>query len=149
MFEKFNITDTDAAGGGGEYTVQVGFGWTNGVGESPHSFNHSMSRDLQVWRDSVEKDADFVGTRPLSGCGLCRGYLADRDPVLWLANEFGSYLPMPTCPLIPIIETTANGNSSVYQNGTSVPYSSSGNGSTNTTMANQAVLFQGYRVPRN
>lgn len=31
MFEKFNVTDTDAAGGGGEYTVQVGFGWTNGV----------------------------------------------------------------------------------------------------------------------
>ncbi|EJT47475.1 hypothetical protein A1Q1_03730 [Trichosporon asahii var. asahii CBS 2479] len=31
MFEKFNITDLDAAGGGGEYTVQVGFGWTNGV----------------------------------------------------------------------------------------------------------------------
>ncbi|KAK8854633.1 hypothetical protein IAR55_003372 [Kwoniella newhampshirensis] len=31
MFEKFNATDTDAAGGGGEYTVQVGFGWTNGV----------------------------------------------------------------------------------------------------------------------
>ncbi|GFZ50803.1 hypothetical protein JCM24511_08561 [Saitozyma sp. JCM 24511] len=100
MFEKFNITDTDAAGGGGEYTVQVGFGWTNGV-------------------------------------------------VLWLANEFGSYLPMPTCPLIPIIETTANGNSSVYQNGTSVPYSSGSNGSTNATMANQAVLFQGYRVPRD
>ncbi|ORY35701.1 Six-hairpin glycosidase-like protein [Naematelia encephala] len=31
MFEKFNATDTDAAGGGGEYTVQIGFGWTNGV----------------------------------------------------------------------------------------------------------------------
>lgn len=31
MFEKFNVTDLDAAGGGGEYTVQVGFGWTNGV----------------------------------------------------------------------------------------------------------------------
>ncbi|KGB76251.2 alpha,alpha-trehalase [Cryptococcus deuterogattii R265] len=31
MFEKFNVTDTDAAGGGGEYTVQIGFGWTNGV----------------------------------------------------------------------------------------------------------------------
>lgn len=31
---QFNATDIDAAGGGGEYTVQVGFGWTNGVGES-------------------------------------------------------------------------------------------------------------------
>lgn len=31
MFEKFNMTDPDAAGGGGEYEVVVGFGWTNGV----------------------------------------------------------------------------------------------------------------------
>ncbi|CDZ96699.1 Neutral trehalase [Phaffia rhodozyma] len=31
MFEKFNATDIDAAGGGGEYTVVTGFGWTNGV----------------------------------------------------------------------------------------------------------------------
>lgn len=31
---QFNATDPDAAGGGGEYTVQIGFGWTNGVGAS-------------------------------------------------------------------------------------------------------------------
>ncbi|GAK65251.1 glycoside hydrolase family 37 protein [Moesziomyces antarcticus] len=31
MFEKFNASDINAAGGGGEYEVQVGFGWTNGV----------------------------------------------------------------------------------------------------------------------
>jgi alpha,alpha-trehalase len=31
MFEKFSNLDIDAAGGGGEYTVQAGFGWTNGV----------------------------------------------------------------------------------------------------------------------
>jgi len=31
MFEKFSVTDVDAAGVGGEYTVQAGFGWTNGV----------------------------------------------------------------------------------------------------------------------
>ncbi|KAH8085188.1 Six-hairpin glycosidase-like protein [Filobasidium floriforme] len=31
MFEKFNGTDVDAAGGGGEYEVVIGFGWTNGV----------------------------------------------------------------------------------------------------------------------
>ncbi|KAF8587681.1 glycoside hydrolase family 37 protein [Ramaria rubella] len=31
MFEKFSVTDVDAAGRGGEYTVQAGFGWTNGV----------------------------------------------------------------------------------------------------------------------
>ncbi|GMK53734.1 hypothetical protein CspeluHIS016_0103200 [Cutaneotrichosporon spelunceum] len=31
MFEKFNVTDPDAAGGGGEYSTQIGFGWTNGA----------------------------------------------------------------------------------------------------------------------
>ena len=31
MFEKFSISDIDSAGSGGEYTVQAGFGWTNGV----------------------------------------------------------------------------------------------------------------------
>lgn len=31
MFEKFNVKKIGQAGGGGEYTVQAGFGWTNGV----------------------------------------------------------------------------------------------------------------------
>lgn len=31
MFEKFSIRDIDSSGSGGEYTVQAGFGWTNGV----------------------------------------------------------------------------------------------------------------------
>ncbi|KZT35404.1 glycoside hydrolase [Sistotremastrum suecicum HHB10207 ss-3] len=31
MFEKFSINDVSSAGRGGEYTVQAGFGWTNGV----------------------------------------------------------------------------------------------------------------------
>ena len=31
MFEKFSAVDVDQAGSGGEYTVQAGFGWTNGV----------------------------------------------------------------------------------------------------------------------
>lgn len=31
MFEKFSYSDVDSAGQGGEYTVQAGFGWTNGV----------------------------------------------------------------------------------------------------------------------
>lgn len=31
MFEKFSINNIDAGGSGGEYTVQAGFGWTNGV----------------------------------------------------------------------------------------------------------------------
>ncbi|KAK4635912.1 Trehalase [Fulvia fulva] len=31
IFEKYDSTDVTAFGGGGEYTVQTGFGWTNGV----------------------------------------------------------------------------------------------------------------------
>ncbi|KAI8069147.1 glycoside hydrolase [Gongronella butleri] len=31
MFEKFAVNTVGASGSGGEYTVQVGFGWTNGV----------------------------------------------------------------------------------------------------------------------
>jgi len=31
LFEKFSALDVDSAGRGGEYAVQAGFGWTNGV----------------------------------------------------------------------------------------------------------------------
>jgi alpha,alpha-trehalase len=31
LVEKYNVVDGDGLGGGGEYTLQDGFGWTNGV----------------------------------------------------------------------------------------------------------------------
>jgi alpha,alpha-trehalase len=31
MIEKYNVVDTNRVGGGGEYPLQDGFGWTNGV----------------------------------------------------------------------------------------------------------------------
>lgn len=31
MFEKFNVSVQGAPGGGGEYKIQIGFGWTNSV----------------------------------------------------------------------------------------------------------------------
>jgi alpha,alpha-trehalase len=31
MMEKYNVVNTDLMGGGGEYALQDGFGWTNGV----------------------------------------------------------------------------------------------------------------------
>ena len=31
IYEKYSALSPDAAGGGGEYEVQLGFGWTNGV----------------------------------------------------------------------------------------------------------------------
>jgi H+/Cl- antiporter ClcA len=31
MFEKYNAFEVGVGGGGGEYTPQLGFGWSNGV----------------------------------------------------------------------------------------------------------------------
>ena len=31
MYEKYDARSAGGAGGGGEYVVQLGFGWTNGV----------------------------------------------------------------------------------------------------------------------
>ena len=31
LVEKYDVVDTHRAGGGGEYPLQDGFGWTNGV----------------------------------------------------------------------------------------------------------------------
>ena len=31
MFEKYNVENINLSGGGGEYPLQDGFGWTNGV----------------------------------------------------------------------------------------------------------------------
>ena len=31
LMEKYNVVDTDVKAGGGEYPLQDGFGWTNGV----------------------------------------------------------------------------------------------------------------------
>ena len=31
MFEKYDALEVGGGGGGGEYTPQVGFGWSNGV----------------------------------------------------------------------------------------------------------------------
>ena len=31
MMEKYNVSDTNLEAGGGEYDIQEGFGWTNGV----------------------------------------------------------------------------------------------------------------------
>jgi alpha,alpha-trehalase len=31
MYEKYNALKHGSGGGGGEYSPQIGFGWTNGV----------------------------------------------------------------------------------------------------------------------
>lgn len=40
MMEKYNVIDTGLPSGGGEYPVQDGFGWTNGVYLALHSDDH-------------------------------------------------------------------------------------------------------------
>lgn len=43
MFEKYDATNVGKSGGGGEYGVQTGFGWSNGVVISLlHKFGRSL-----------------------------------------------------------------------------------------------------------
>jgi alpha,alpha-trehalase len=66
--------------------------------------------------------------------------------VLWVADEYGQYLPSPTCPLIPIIETGNATETGSGANGTSpVNVTDAGNG---TAAISAVKLFQGYRIPR-
>ncbi|ORX96141.1 glycoside hydrolase [Basidiobolus meristosporus CBS 931.73] len=48
MFEKFDVTRLGVAGGGGEYEVQDGFGWTNGV----------TLWTLNLWGDKLKYPTD-------------------------------------------------------------------------------------------
>jgi hypothetical protein len=48
MFEKYNAFEMGSGGGGGEYTPQIGFGWSNGVALvmlNSSSFSQSSSDD--------------------------------------------------------------------------------------------------------
>ncbi|KAG8892190.1 hypothetical protein FRC01_014297, partial [Tulasnella sp. 417] len=75
----FNLLDIDAAGSGGEYTVQAGFGWTNGVAlwvadnfgqviESPKcpaiDVQQASSKKRWGWGWSAEEETTtYVGKR--------------------------------------------------------------------------------------
>lgn len=45
MYEKYNAYEIGVGGGGGEYTPQIGFGWSNGV--SLVMLNYTYSNDNQ------------------------------------------------------------------------------------------------------
>lgn len=64
MFEKFNVSVQGAPGGGGEYRIQVGFGWTNGV----------ILDMLQRYPDKLVSGNDHTtqGTKPTA---KANGYL--------------------------------------------------------------------------
>ncbi|TRY67949.1 hypothetical protein TCAL_07224 [Tigriopus californicus] len=52
MFEKYDVNATGVAGGGGEYDVQTGFGWSNGV---VFEFISLFGDDLMI-EDPIFKD---------------------------------------------------------------------------------------------
>jgi alpha,alpha-trehalase len=45
LFEKYNLVH-DGPGGGGEYALQIGFGWTNGVLRAFSSLYGTKSEQL-------------------------------------------------------------------------------------------------------
>ncbi len=55
MMEKYNVVDTDLLGGGGEYPLQDGFGWTNGVALA---FQSILERKEEVIKERFEQSAD-------------------------------------------------------------------------------------------
>ena len=85
MYEKFDLFDVDAAGYGGEYTVQV---CTTSISNLIFLFN--------IW--IVNK----------AGFGWTNGIL------LWVAANYGNVLVGPDCPepAILVINSTSSGSSS-------------------------------------
>jgi alpha,alpha-trehalase len=50
--EKYNVVDPTEHGGGGEYTLQDGFGWTNGVFMAlRHNWDHKLAQKLPTDKD--------------------------------------------------------------------------------------------------
>ena len=50
LFEKFDVTRIGSRGGGGEYSPQVGFGWTNGVALSMIAMGIEPASPPSRWR---------------------------------------------------------------------------------------------------
>ncbi|XP_015377150.1 PREDICTED: trehalase-like [Diuraphis noxia] len=73
MFEKYDVLASGETGGGGEYTPQTGFGWTNGV----------VFEFLNRWGDTVSN-----GT---NGCSSGYSYLCDfnriRQQLMFWTNK--------------------------------------------------------------
>ncbi|KAF9781748.1 hypothetical protein BJ322DRAFT_1161667 [Thelephora terrestris] len=64
MFENFSNLDIDPAGSGGEYTVQAGFGWTNGVAlwvASPHGDILDTSKCPNITANAVSNESNSGG----------------------------------------------------------------------------------------
>ncbi|KAL7631224.1 UNVERIFIED_CONTAM: hypothetical protein RMT77_018471 [Armadillidium vulgare] len=60
MFEKYDVTKVGVPGGGGEYSVQEGFGWTNGVAMKFLSLYGQQIETSKVKDDPVPVILGFV-----------------------------------------------------------------------------------------
>jgi alpha,alpha-trehalase len=88
MFEKFSVQDVDAAGRGGEYTVQVCLPSLT----SFFSFFLPPSSHLPLFSPFPRYQAGFGWTNGVA---------------LWVAGEYGQLLVAPDCPaLLPVNSTT-------------------------------------------
>ncbi|KAL7417359.1 Six-hairpin glycosidase-like protein [Mrakia frigida] len=92
MFEKFSSLDIDAAGGGGEYEVVTGFGWTNGVVICSSSLSLSLPLPSSI---SSRSDFCFYLSLSLKGAGATYGHLVKS----------------PICPLIEVASTSETNSS--------------------------------------
>ena len=64
MMEKFNVTVQGAPGGGGEYDIQTGFGWTNGV---VLDLLHRYPDELEVSDHAKARAGTMTGGAPALG----------------------------------------------------------------------------------
>lgn len=67
MFEKYDVNNTGVAGGGGEYDVQTGFGWSNGVvfefislfGDDLMTEDPILKDECQNFKQEIELNTHF------------------------------------------------------------------------------------------
>eukprot|EP00095_Tigriopus_kingsejongensis_P006740 maker-scaffold658_size117954-snap-gene-0.43 protein:Tk06740 transcript:maker-scaffold658_size117954-snap-gene-0.43-mRNA-1 annotation:"hypothetical protein DAPPUDRAFT_314347" len=67
MFEKYDVNTTGVAGGGGEYDVQTGFGWSNGVvfefislfGDELMESDPKLEDECQHFKQAIELNTHF------------------------------------------------------------------------------------------
>lgn len=90
MFEKFSNLNVDSSGFGGEYTVQAGFGWTNGVLLwIAANYGHLL---VAPECPSLVADASSTGGNSSSGALPAAGPLVPAVVVAVLTSLIGSAL---------------------------------------------------------
>lgn len=68
MYEKYNAYEIGVGGGGGEYTPQIGFGWSNGV--SLVMLNYTYSENYQKNNSNDDDDSLSEVSIALISCGV-------------------------------------------------------------------------------